>query len=354
MNLNGILNKGIQNLFCVASGIVLVACPFTFAKTQVPLFLFSGQSNMVCLGSTTAELPAEDRNKTYENIKIHNRSDMASQGWSTLASGFGADAQHFGTELYFGKVLSDSMPETKIAFIKDASSGTYLGQSSGWLPPSSGGPGTLYSNMMSHIEKALKEFNDAFDTSLYEPVWAGFIWLQGEFDGWNNQALANKYEENLTNLIKDIRQMAKSDSLPVIIPLISGSMWTYLSTINDAEVAVTQKLTNVDTVGTKGLAFSSDNIHFNAASQIIIGSTSAERWLAMKYWPSTVSVNKMARKSLPVVNTKNMNTASFDLTGRKLSQKSAGLPGTALRNVPGIIINVNGNKVQKKLPVYFK
>lgn len=157
---------------CTLTSFYASVISLTFAaqeKTVVPLFLFSGQSNMVCLGSVVSDLPSEDRNTTYENIKIHNRSDQARQGWSTLKPGFGGDANHFGPELYFGKVLSDSMPGTRFAFIKDASSGTYLGKSDGWLPPGSGGPGTLYRNMMAHIENALKEFNDAFDTAKYTP-----------------------------------------------------------------------------------------------------------------------------------------------------------------------------------------
>ncbi|MBN1759114.1 MAG: hypothetical protein JW863_12390 [Chitinispirillaceae bacterium] len=290
------------------------------AKTAVPLFLFSGQSNMVCLGSAVSDLPAADRNKTYENIKIDNRSDNASQAWSTLKPGFGGDANHFGPELYFGKVLSDSMPDTKFAFIKDATSGTYLGQSGGWLPPSSGGPGTLYRNMMNHIDRALAKFNDAFDTSEYTPRWAGFIWHQGEFDAWNDQSLANKYEQNLTNLIKDIREKAEDDSMPAIIPMITGSMWQYQDIVRAAEIAVAHKLVNTDTTDTKGFALANDNIHFNAASQIKIGTNCALRWLAMDYtntWWGPVPVVYQPAASTPAMQFSGAMTL-YDLAGRKI------------------------------------
>lgn len=290
-------------------------------KTVVPLFLFSGQSNMVCLGSSVSDLPSADQTMEFENIKIHNRSDNARSEWSTLKPGFGGDAKHFGPELYFGKVLADSMPDTKFAFIKDATSGTYLGKSEGWLPPSSGGPGTLYKNMMDHIDKALDNFNDAFDTSKYTPRWAGFIWHQGEFDGWNDQGLANKYEENLTNLIKDLREMAGEDSMPAIIPMISGSMWQYKEIIQKAEIAVAEKLVNSDTTNTEGLAFSSDNIHYNAASQMKIGTNCALRWLAMEFtnewWNVTVPV---VYQTVPSTGTHIQSISAvvtvFDLSGR--------------------------------------
>lgn len=251
-------------------------------REPVPVFLFSGQSNMICLGSAVSDLPSEDQNKTYENIKIHNKSDNATSGWSTLKPGFGADADHFGPELYFGKVLSDSLPGRKFAFIKDAHSGTYLGKADGWLPPSSGGPGTFYENMANHINNALESFNNAFDTSAYTPRWAGFIWLQGEFDAMDGN-LAEKYEENLTNLINDIREMAETEDLPAIIPMIAPlSIWSQHQKVRDAEVAVAENIINVDTMDTEGLDFS-DGVHFNAASQIIIGTVCAKRWLAMEF-----------------------------------------------------------------------
>ena len=302
------------------------------AKTAVPLFLFSGQSNMVCLGSAVSDLPADEQKKTYENIKIHNRSDNASQGWSTLKPGFGGDAGHFGPELYFGKVLADSMPDTKFAFIKDATSGTYLGQSGGWLPPSSGGPGTLYKNMMNHIDRALKEFNTAFDTSEYTPRWAGFIWHQGEFDAWNDRSLAEKYEENLTNLIKDIRTRAADDSMPAIIPMITGTIWQYMNIVRNAEIAVAGKLVNTDTTDTRGFALAADGIHFNAASQVKIGTNCALRWLAMEYtegwWTDTIPVPVVYRP-VPALRDGNFPDGSmlFDLTGRMIGKRSAQAAG---------------------------
>jgi len=209
---------------------------------------------------------------------------------------------------------------------------------------------------MTHIDNALKSFNEAYDTSKYVPKWAGFIWLQGEFDGWNEKALADKYEENLTNLIKDIRQMAKADSMPVIIPMISQTTssfmkWNYIDIIHKAEIAVTTKLLNCDTMNTNGYSISSaDQVHFTAESQVKIGTISAQRWLAMKYLDVAVPVIKMRNNTSSFTPSTPKATTSFDLTGRKIVQIPAAF-GSNVNRPAHMIINVDGTRVEKVLPV---
>ncbi len=327
---------------CSATALsVVFFTSLSMGKTDVPVFLFSGQSNMVCIGSAVSDLTA-DQKKKVDNIKIDSRADQNTKTWSTLGPGFGADANHFGPELFFGKTLSDSMPGKKIAFIKDAMSGTYLGQTGGWLPPSSpNGPGKLYKEMMTHIDKAMASFTTAFDTAQYTPRWAGFIWLQGEFDGWNDESLAKKYEEHLTNLIKDIRTKTGVNDLPVILEMIvaTTNMWKYSAIIRAADVAMTTKFDNCDTMDTKGFALSSDGIHYNAASQIKIGTISALRWLNMhfKYSPTVPIAYHYSEPLSAQFRPQPMSIVNlFDLSGRKLRATSGGfertLKGTLAHN----------------------
>jgi len=307
-----------------ATSLLVAFCSsLSLGKTDVPVFLFSGQSNMVCLGASVSDLTA-DQKKTVDNIKIDSRADNNTKAWSTLGPGFGADASHFGPELFFGKTLSDSMLGKKIAFIKDATSGTYLGKTDGWLPPSSAnGPGTLYKNMMTHIDKAMASFTTAFDTAQYRPQWAGFVWLQGEFDGMD-QGLANAYETNLTNLIKDIRTKTGVADLPIILEMIKPiSSWKFAAQVRAADVACKQKLKNVDTMDTKDLALSSDNIHYNAASQIKIGTISALRWLKMI--PTSIACHYSEPSALQLqpqpIASSFVNL--FDVSGRKVGAFSS-------------------------------
>lgn len=321
-------------------------------KIDVPLFLLSGQSNMVGMQNNVNDL-SSDQKKEVENVKIYlsvgqpsfREGDAAkSNKWTTLGPGYGTDRNNMGPELFFGRIISEAMPDKKFAIIKDGVSGTPLGQSSGWLPPSSGGPGALYKNMMSHIEDALKKFNDAYDTSEYQPRWAGFLWLQGESDAIN-QNDANKYEGHLSNLIKDIREMAEDDSMPVIIPMIDNvSTWRFNGIVRAAEVAMTEKFVNVDTMDTHRDDIGTNGIHYSAKGQVVIGSVSAERWLAMEYCKDWwIEETAALHRSIPVASrvgsTLSKNSVFFDLFGRKINV-AAVASGSARqqRNSPPIMM----------------
>jgi hypothetical protein len=278
--------KNLSTMLLLLGGFALIAQ----AKTAVPVFLLAGQSNMS--GYASANDLTADQKKTVDNAKIYVDMTWENNGklkkWLTLGPGFGSSASNIGPELYIGRSLSDKMPDLKIALIKVCCGSTYLGNytskaSDCWVPPSSnnGKAGPHYTRMLSAVQTALNSFNSAFDTTQYTPRWAGFVWLQGEFDG-QVKALADAYEANLACLINDVRKDLKIDDLPVIIDMIDvQNSWQYNSIIRAAEVAVTKKLKNVDTVDTKGCA--TDGTHYKAQGQVKIGTNTIDRWLAMKY-----------------------------------------------------------------------
>ena len=77
--------------------------------------------------------------------------------------------------------------------------------------------GFYYREMLSGVAqtlKDLKKYYPAYDGKGYEVV--GFGWHQGWNDGGNMDNV-NAYEENLANLIKDIRKEWKIPNLPVVI-----------------------------------------------------------------------------------------------------------------------------------------
>ncbi|HEX7511386.1 MAG TPA: sialate O-acetylesterase [Chitinivibrionales bacterium] len=296
----------------------------SYAKIEVPVFLLSGQSNMT--GYANGSALTADQKKTVDNVKIY--MDLVWEGdaakmkkWVTLGPGFGSNASNIGPELYLGRTLSDSMPGKKFALIKCCSGSTYLGKASDWLPPSSnnGVGGTLYNKMTGVIDAAFKTFTTAFDTAQYTPKWAGFVWLQGEFDAYD-LTLSNAYQKNLTNLITDIRSQVKVADLPVIIPMIDAQgQWTNNVIVRAAEVAVTKSLKNVDTLDTKG--YPTDGTHYTAPGQVKIGTVTAQRWMKMKY----ISVPIVGQYSFPSVAGAKTRAAPFsqsmflDLSGRKIS-----------------------------------
>ncbi len=302
----------------------------TPGKTDVPVFLLTGQSNMS--GYASANDLTADQKKTVGNTKIYTDMTWEDNGklkkWLTLGPGFGSSTSNIGPELFIGRTLSDSLPTTKIALIKVCCGSTYLGNYASkpndcWVPPSSnnGKAGPHYMRMLSAIETAFKSFNSAFDTAQYIPRWAGFVWFQGEFDG-QVKSLADAYEANLSCLINDVRKDLKVNDLPVIIPMIDvQSQWTYNSIVRAADVAVKQKLKNVDTMDTKGLP--TDGTHYKAAGYIKIGQICALRWMNMhfNYGPpvpiicnysySSASQQMKQAASLPPC-------ALFDLSGRRI------------------------------------
>lgn len=283
----GISEKTFFAVCCRMSILILIYCTFqSFAKTDIPVILLSGQSNMT--GYADASGLTADQKKNIDNVKIF--MDLVWEGdasklrkWLTLGTGFGSNANRIGPELFLGRILSEAMPGKKIALIKSASGSTYLGKKEHWLPPSSnnGVGGDLYKRMMNTVDAAIKSFSIAFDTSQYTPRWAGFVWLQGEFDA-EDLNLSNAYEKNLTNLINDIRSELNTPDLPIIIPMIDiQGQWTYHKIVRAANIEVVKKMKNVDTLDTKG--FETDGTHYKAQGQVKIGTITAQRWLNMKY-----------------------------------------------------------------------
>ncbi|MEN9308330.1 MAG: Endoglucanase precursor [Fibrobacterota bacterium] len=336
-NRPGLLALLQMGLFCVCTAQAVAA------KTEVPLFLLSGQSNMVGLGTTSGSLTAAQKQFfPIDNIKVYVDAEgdatKVMKRWNSLSPILGSTTSQFGPELFFGKVLADSFPGRKFAFIKVARSGTYLGKATEWLPPSSnnGKGGTYYAAMMGSIDAALKAFHSAFDTTLYTPKWAGFLWLQGEFDAMD-ATLSNQYETNLNNLIKDIRSKAGVADLPVVLPMIDAqSMWTNYSKIWAADVAMTKKLTRVDTVSTKGLP--TDNIHYKTEGMVTIGERCAARWIKMKFPTSSVSMPFTGFDQRIHLQP---NSVRYDLSGRRIGNPSAHfsprLGATAGRDVGDVL-----------------
>jgi len=140
-----------------------------------------------------------------------------------LAMGFSVygDSHHFGPELQFGHVLGNHF-ENPVLLIKTAWGGKSL--SKDFRPPSSGGEvGPYYTKMVAQVREALANLKDDFpkiEGGSYEL--AGFVWYHGWNDGVDPKMAVPEYEQNLVNLIQDVRREFAAPSLPVVIGELTG------------------------------------------------------------------------------------------------------------------------------------
>ncbi|MHB1036915.1 MAG: sialate O-acetylesterase [Pirellulales bacterium] len=224
--------------------------PKQAGKSPVRVFILAGQSNME--GQAVVDLAGKDYNEGRGTLAELMRDPIkgtmfkhlknADGKWTVrddvwvsyqrergpllagpLSFGFSVygDQHHFGPELQFGHVMGDHF-ENQVLLVKTAWGGKSLYRD--FRPPSSGGAvGPYYTKMLSDIRAALANLKTDFpsyDGGGYEL--AGFVWYQGWNDGCEPKTAVPEYEQNLVNLIHDVRTEFNAPKLPVVIGEITG------------------------------------------------------------------------------------------------------------------------------------
>ena len=243
------------------------------AETRGPVkvFILAGQSNME--GQAVVDLDGKDYNDGKGTLAALMRDPAKAPMLQHLRSaegrwtvrddvwvryqregqplligplGFGfsiyGDTHHFGPELQFGHVLGDHS-EDPVLLIKTAWGGKSLFKD--FRPPSSGGEaGKYYSLMIAQVREALANLETDFPAARGRGhELAGFVWYHGWNDGVDPKAAVPEYEQNLVNLIRDVRREFKSPSLPVVIGELTGPWvdappeWTRLRQAQSAAAA---------------------------------------------------------------------------------------------------------------------
>lgn len=216
----------------------------------VKVFVLAGQSNME--GQAVADLEGKDYNGGKGTLKAlladpakaplvkHLRTDKGA--WAVrddvwvryqrekppllagpLTIGFAVygGKHHFGPELQFGHIVGDHCAE-QVLLIKTAWGGKSLYKD--FRPPSSGGEvGPYYTKMIAEVREALANLKTDFPGYAgqgYEL--AGFVWYHGWNDGVEPKKAVPEYEQNLVNLIADVRKEFKAPNLPVVIGELTG------------------------------------------------------------------------------------------------------------------------------------
>ena len=218
-------------------------------KSPVKVFILAGQSNME--GQSVVDLTGKDYNDgkgtlatlikdpvkgamfkhlqgadgkwtVRDDVWVRYQRENSPLLAGPLGVGFSVygDVHHFGAELQFGHVVGNALPN-QVLLIKTAWGGKSLDVD--FRPPSSGGTvGKYYTLMIAQVKEALANLKTDFpgyDGRGYEL--AGFVW----WHGWNDFCDAKMvpvYEQNLINLIHDVRKDLKSPKLPVVIGDLTG------------------------------------------------------------------------------------------------------------------------------------
>ena len=215
---------------------VLVAAASSEDESPVRVFVLAGQSNMVGAGRVQGDPArndgmgslewmvekAPDRDR-YARLRKEDgswveRDDvliwfLGRQGG--LRPGFGANENAIGPELGFGTIVGDAFDEP-VLLVKIAWGGKAIGKE--FRPPSSGGEvGSEYTMLVKQIESVMADPSASFpELKGRRFELSGIGWHQG----WNdrvNQAFNDAYEENLSNLIRDLREDLDHPALPFVI-----------------------------------------------------------------------------------------------------------------------------------------
>ncbi len=227
----------------------LATCDAADRPLPVKVFILAGQSNME--GQAVVDLEGKDYNEGKGTLasllrdpKLAPKFQHLRQpdgAWTVrddvwcryqreqgpllkgpLTMGFSVygDRHHFGPELQFGHVLGDHF-DNPVLLIKTCWGGKSLYKD--FRPPSSGGEvGPYYVKMIAEIRDALENIQKELEREDGDYELAGFVWYHGWNDGVDPKNAIPEYEQNLVNLIHDVRKEFEVPKLPVVIGELTG------------------------------------------------------------------------------------------------------------------------------------
>lgn len=190
----------------------------------------------------------------------------------------------FGPELGIADKLNEIYPNRTFFIIKCAWGGSNLYNQ--WLSPTSfGKTGEFYKYFVNFVNSSL----EYLVSKNYNVKVEAMCWMQGESDSVSID-VANDYQKNLKNFIKDIRKelkkYASSNGIAFIDAYIANNpkYWIYYDVINSAKKAVAENSDINLVIDTVDLGLTCANepentpdfAHYDSLSQIKLGHLFAE------------------------------------------------------------------------------
>ena len=224
-----------------------------WAKERV--FVLAGQSNMMGRGKIN-DLPLAYRH-TPSNVRYF------SQGREHPLAKFA----YFGPEIGLAHALARAFPRDEIILVKQAASGSLIGQ---WQP---GEP--LYKGLLRQVGFV----HDAYPA--FRQVDA-IVWMQGESDAQSELPVARQYGSRLQRLVGQLRHDLDSpDSLFVYgqTSVNHPAFQAATAAVRQQQEAAQRSLANVLMVSTEQLGRLADGIHYDAAGQLELGRRFAQAYI---------------------------------------------------------------------------
>ena len=199
-------------------------------EPKLRIYVLAGQSNMEGKGHVRhitwlKENASPDERKVFQRyhrndafvdvkrvfIRYKNRIGPLNVGWGT-------QREQIGPEYGFGLTMAEATAGD-ILLLKVSEGGKTL--KTEFLPPSSGGPGRLYSEIVDMVRDAKANL------SKYVPGYGGqgcriegLVWFQGfndQIDGAQKAEGFKTYAERLDNLLKDLRSDLDAPEMKMVI-----------------------------------------------------------------------------------------------------------------------------------------
>lgn len=280
------------------------------AQTTYDVYFLGGQSNMDGFG-TSSDLPDhleafEPRVMIFHGNPAPDDSSGGGRGvWTPLRPGHGygfhsdGSANHyserFGVELTFAERMSELEPGARIALIKYSRGGTSIDAAAagpfGSWDHEYGGPEGVnqYDHFLATVRNAMAVEDIDGDGVRDELVPAGIVWMQGESDAANTIEIAQRYQDNLAQLIDLIRAAFRVDDLPVVIGRISdsgrdedGKVWDHGEIVRAAQAAFVEQDGAAALVTTTDQYDYSDTWHYDSAGFLDLGRRFAEAMVRLR------------------------------------------------------------------------
>lgn len=277
--------------------------------TSYKLYYLGGQSNMEGFGYV-AELPGKAAIASADAViytgqmALDNETHGGVGVWQSLQPGFGTGfrtdgsanqlSDRFGPELLFGQTMTKRVPGKKIAIIKYALGGSGLAQGVGygnWHPDFSEGAGlNQYDHALKTMRNALAHRDVDGDGVADRLVPSGIVWMQGEADAFDSQAVADEYRANIERLMGLLRAALRVDDLPLVIGKITdsgmaddGTVMDYIGTVQQAQ----QDFVSSDPCAayvtvTDDLGYLDDGWHYDTDGFVRLGTAFADAMIELE------------------------------------------------------------------------